>query len=85
MPKEDAITTESSEIQAYHAMPLEEVCEILQVDPEKGLPDDEVESRIQQFGQNAIPKSRGPFWQVYIAPIMNWLITIYILSSVALI
>lgn len=85
MPKEDAITTESSEIQAYHAMPLEEVCEILQVDPEKGLPDDEVESRTQQFGQNAIPKSRGPFWQVYIAPIMNWLITIYILSSVALI
>ena len=85
MPNEDAITTESSEIQAYHAMPLEEVYESLQVDPVKGLPDDEVDSRTQTFGQNTIPKVRGPFWQVYIAPIMNWLITIYIISSLALI
>ena len=66
-------------------MPLEEVYESLQVDPVKGLPDDEVDSRTQTFGQNTIPKVRGPFWQVYIAPIMNWLITIYIISSLALI
>ncbi len=66
-------------------MPLEEVFEILRADPENGLPDDEVRLRIQEFGQNAIPKIRGPFWQVYIAPIMNWLITIYIISSVGLI
>ncbi len=85
MPNEDAITTENAEIQAYHAIPLEEVFETLQVDPEKGLPDDEVKSRVQEFGQNTIPKVRGPFWQVYIAPIMNWLISIYIISSVALI
>ena len=37
------------------------------------------------YGPNAIPRIRGPFWQVYIAPIMNWLITIYIISSLALI
>ncbi|MHA2396745.1 MAG: cation-translocating P-type ATPase, partial [Candidatus Thorarchaeota archaeon] len=85
MSEEDAITTENSEIHAYHSMPLEEVYESLQADPEKGLPDDEVKSRLQKFGENAIPKSRGPFWQVYIAPIMNWLITIYIISSFALI
>ncbi len=66
-------------------MPLEEVFETLRADPENGLPDEEVRLRIQEFGQNAIPKIRGPFWQVYIAPIMNWLITIYILSSVGLI
>ncbi len=85
MSNEDAITPENSEIHAYHAMPLEEVYENLQIDPEKGLPEDEVKTRVQQFGQNTIPKVRGPFWQVYIAPIMNWLITIYILSSLALI
>ncbi|MFX0107797.1 MAG: cation-translocating P-type ATPase, partial [Candidatus Hodarchaeota archaeon] len=28
---------------------------------------------------------RGSFWQVYLAPILNWLINIYIISSVALI
>ncbi|MFW9975065.1 MAG: cation-translocating P-type ATPase [Candidatus Thorarchaeota archaeon] len=85
MSNEDAITPESNSTHAYHAMPLEEVFETLRADPENGLPDEEVRLRIQEFGQNAIPKIRGPFWQVYIAPIMNWLITIYILSSVGLI
>jgi len=82
---EDAIIMESSEIQTYHAMPLKDVFENFKVDPEKGLPDEEVRARIHQYGQNAIPKIRGPFWQVYIAPIMNWLITIYIISSLGLI
>jgi Ca2+-transporting ATPase len=85
LSNEDAITTENSEILAYHTMSLEEVYETLQADPEQGLPDKEVKSRLQEYGENSIPKARGPFWQVYIAPIMNWLITIYIISSVALI
>ena len=85
MSDEDAIIMESSEIQTYHAMPLKDVFENFKVDPEKGLPDEEVRARIHQYGQNAIPKIRGPFWQVYIAPIMNWLITIYIISSLGLI
>ena len=85
MSNEDAITPDNPEIHAFHAMPLEEVLGNLQSDPEKGLPDDEVKLRTQKFGENAIPKYRGPFWQVYIAPIMNWLITIYILSSFGLI
>lgn len=66
-------------------MPLEEVYETLQANPEQGLSDKEVKTRLQEYGENAITKARGPFWQVYIAPIMNWLITIYIISSVALI
>ena len=76
---------EPSETHVYHAIPLEEVCKTLQADSEKGLSDSEVKERLHQFGENAIPKIRGPFWQVYIAPIMNWLITIYILSSFGLI
>jgi Ca2+-transporting ATPase len=76
---------ENSEFNAYHSISLEQVFETLQADPVQGLPDEEVKSRIQQYGENAIPKIRGPFWQVYIAPIMNWLITIYILSSLGLI
>ena len=85
MSEEDAITMEHSEILAFHAMPLEEVYEVLQADPEQGLPDKEVKTRLHEYGENSIPKARGPFWQVYIAPIMNWLITIYIISSFALI
>ncbi|MFW9795088.1 MAG: cation-transporting P-type ATPase, partial [Candidatus Thorarchaeota archaeon] len=84
MSEEDAITSESS-IMPYHSMPLEEVYESLQVDPKKGLPATEVRSRASEYGTNTIPKIRGPFWKVYIAPILNWLITIYIISSFALI
>jgi len=76
---------ENSKPNAFHAMPLEEVYQILQADPAQGLPDDEAKARISIYGENAIPRIRGPFWQVYIAPIMNWLITIYIISSIALI
>jgi len=85
LSEEDAITMEKTEYNAYHSIPLEEVYEILQADPKAGLPDKEVKSRLQEYGENAIPKVKGPFWQVYIAPIMNWLITIYIISSFALI
>ncbi len=66
-------------------MPLEEVYEVLQVEPKQGLPSTEVRSRTSEYGANTIPKIRGPFWKVYIAPILNWLITIYIISSFALI
>ncbi len=57
-------------------MPLEEVYEVLQVEPKQGLPSTEVRSRTSEYGANTIPKIRGPFWKVYIAPILNWLITI---------
>ncbi|MGY5865574.1 MAG: cation-transporting P-type ATPase [Candidatus Thorarchaeota archaeon] len=84
MSEEDAIKPESS-IRPYHSMPLEEVYEALQIDPAQGLSNDEVKARTEEFGANTIPRIRGPFWKVYIAPILNWLITIYIISSVALI
>ncbi len=84
MSEEDAITQDSS-ILPYHSMPLKEVYEAFQTDPKKGLSKDEVKSRVDEYGENTIPKIRGPFWKIYIAPIMNWLITIYILSSLGLI
>ena len=69
----------------YHSMPLPAVLEDLDVDPDKGLNRSAVKSRLEQFGPNELPKIRGSFWQVYLAPILNWLITIYIISSFALI
>ncbi|NHJ12939.1 MAG: cation-transporting P-type ATPase [Candidatus Thorarchaeota archaeon] len=68
----------------YPAMPLKEVLEVLEVDSDKGLSDNEAKARLQKHGPNAIEKVRGSFWQVYLAPILNWLINIYIISSVVL-
>ncbi|MFW9870167.1 MAG: cation-translocating P-type ATPase [Candidatus Thorarchaeota archaeon] len=84
MSEEDAITQDNS-VRPYHSIPLDEVYGALQVDPKRGLSSDEVKSRLSKHGENTIPKVRGPFWKVYIAPILNWLITIYIISSFALI
>jgi Ca2+-transporting ATPase len=69
----------------YHSMPLSAVLEELDVDPDKGLSKSAVKSRLEEFGSNEIPKIRGSFWKVYLAPILNWLINIYIISSIALI
>ncbi|MHA1937628.1 MAG: HAD-IC family P-type ATPase, partial [Candidatus Thorarchaeota archaeon] len=69
----------------YHSMPLPAVLEELNVDPAMGLSKSVVKSRKAEYGLNEIPKIRGSFWKVYLAPILNWLINIYIISSVALI
>jgi Ca2+-transporting ATPase len=81
---EDAITETSSNV-TFHSLPLEEVFESLKVDDKTGLSADEVKIRLQEYGPNSIPRYKGSFMQVYISPILNWLITIYIISSFALI
>ena len=84
MSGDDAITETKPPVN-YHSLPLEEVFSDLGVDSKVGLSTDEAKSRLQEHGPNSIPRFKGAFWQVYIAPILNWLITIYIISSFALI
>jgi Ca2+-transporting ATPase len=66
-------------------MSIEQVLQVFAVDPKVGLSKSEVSSRTDEYGPNSIQKIKGSFWQVYLAPIMNWLITIYLVSSVALV
>ncbi|RLI61101.1 MAG: hypothetical protein DRO93_05185 [Candidatus Thorarchaeota archaeon] len=68
----------------FHAIPLEEVLRRLSVNPERGLTNEEARERLKQHGPNVIPKAKGSFWKVYLAPILNWLINIYLISSFAL-
>jgi len=82
---EEDVITETEPTVDYYSMPLEEVFASLDVDSKKGLANDVANKRLEEVGPNTIPKYRGDFWQVYIAPILNWLITIYIISSFALI
>ena len=85
MTMTDAASSVPSEENAYHAIPLEELLRVLRVDPTTGLPQDEVRTRLAQYGPNSIPKVKGSFWKVYLAPILNWLINIYLVSSFALV
>ncbi len=84
MSEEDAITETNPPVN-FHSLPLEDILGTLKVDKKKGLSTDDVKERLQEYGENSIPRYKGDFWQVYISPILNWLITIYIISSFALI
>jgi len=66
-------------------MPLDDVLRNLSVDPSKGLSGNEASKRLSTYGPNTIPKIKGSVWKVYLAPILNWLINIYLLSSFALV
>ncbi|MHA1770681.1 MAG: cation-translocating P-type ATPase [Candidatus Thorarchaeota archaeon] len=83
MSKQEATTHASSSV-PYPAMQIDEVLRTLSVDPEQGLSHEEVKFRLTRYGPNTIPKAKGSFWKVYLAPILNWLITIYLISSFAL-
>ncbi|MHA1577156.1 MAG: cation-translocating P-type ATPase, partial [Candidatus Thorarchaeota archaeon] len=81
---ENETTSNDSTKNDFHSIPLTKVLELYSVDPEKGISDSEVRKRLDTYGPNTIPKIKGSFLKVYIAPIMNWLITIYLISSFAL-
>ncbi|RDE12918.1 MAG: hypothetical protein C4K49_09405, partial [Candidatus Thorarchaeota archaeon] len=84
MSEKDAITTSLTACR-FQCIPLDDVLNTLSVDSRVGLSDDDVRTRLQKYGPNTLPKVRGSFWKVYLAPILNWLINIYLMSSVALI
>ncbi|NWF97012.1 MAG: cation-transporting P-type ATPase [Candidatus Thorarchaeota archaeon] len=84
MQKQEAITTSLVDELEFHAMPPDEVLRVLAVDSSQGLSESQVAERLAEFGPNMIPKAKGSFWKVYLAPILNWLITIYLVSSVSL-
>ncbi|MFW9908355.1 MAG: cation-translocating P-type ATPase [Candidatus Thorarchaeota archaeon] len=83
MSEPDIIATEAKPL--FHAMSADEVLQTLAVDSGKGLSNSEVKKRQHSYGPNLIPKVKGSLWKVYIAPILNWLINIYLLSSFALV
>ncbi len=82
----ESVATQATEHEPapYHSMPLDEVLSSLSVDPDQGLSVQEARERLERYGENKIAKIKGSIWKVYFAPILNWLITIYLLSSFAL-
>ncbi|MFW9849326.1 MAG: cation-transporting P-type ATPase, partial [Candidatus Thorarchaeota archaeon] len=84
MSEQDVVSAKS-EMPEYHAMPLDDVLRNLNVNPDQGLSDGDARTRLNLYGPNTIPKIKGSFWKVYLAPILNWLINIYLLSSFALV
>ncbi len=65
----------------FYNLELEEIYDKLQTDPNKGLTEQEAAERLEKFGPNEIPRVSKGFIKIYLAPLFNWLIVIYLVGA----
>ena len=65
-------------------LPIDELEELLETNLEAGLTEEDAEQRLKRFGPNVIPKVKPSLFRIYIAPLLNWLINIYLIISTVL-
>jgi len=68
----------------YYDLELSQIYKKLETNPEKGLTEREAKKRFEEFGPNEIPKASKGFIKIYLAPLFNWLIVIYLFGSLIL-
>lgn len=68
----------------YYTMELEQLYEKLQTSPKAGLTEEKAEKRLEEFGPNELPKVSKGFIKIYLAPLFNWLIVIYLVGALIL-
>ncbi|MFX1374599.1 MAG: cation-translocating P-type ATPase [Promethearchaeota archaeon] len=68
----------------YYNLELQQICEKLQTDPDKGLTQKEAIKRLELYGLNEIPRVSKGFIKIYLAPLFNWLIVIYLIGALVL-
>jgi P-type Ca2+ transporter type 2C len=65
-------------------LPLTTLSEKLKTNLETGLTEQAAAERLKKIGQNVVPKVKSSLLKVYLEPLLNWLIIIYVFVSVAL-
>jgi Ca2+-transporting ATPase len=68
----------------YYNLELEEIYQNFQTNSINGLNEQEAEKRLEQYGLNEIPKVSKGFIKIYLAPLFNWLIVIYLIGALIL-
>ncbi|NHJ46164.1 MAG: cation-transporting P-type ATPase, partial [Asgard group archaeon] len=63
----------------WHCLELEDLLSKVRTDPTRGLESSESESRLELHGKNSVPIKKGSFWKVYLAPLFNIMITVYLI------
>jgi len=69
---------------AFYNLALQEIFLRLGTNPEKGLSEEKAAKRLDHDGPNELPRHKPKFWKVYLAPLFNWLIVIYLIGAVIL-
>ena len=74
---------ESTEKNFYN-LELNQIYQKFQTDPDNGLTQKEASNRLLEHGPNEIPKVSKGFIKIYLAPLFNWLIVIYLIGALIL-
>ena len=85
MPSSGEPETKPPIIQHPHATTLAQLRAQLETDATQGLTESEAHQRLETYGRNELPRIRGSFWRVYLAPIFNGLILIYLVAIVLMV
>ncbi|MFX0014369.1 MAG: cation-translocating P-type ATPase [Promethearchaeota archaeon] len=64
-----------------HSIELNKLVSDLDSNLEKGISQEDATKRLLKYGPNVIPKPKQSFWQVYLAPLLNTLIVIYLVMT----
>ena len=70
-------------VENYYNFELDEIFQKFKSDPD-GLSTQEAETRLELDGLNEIPKVSKGFIKIYLAPLFNWLIVIYLIGALIL-
>ena len=70
--------------ETYYTQELNQIYEKFKTNSTNGLPREEAQNRILEYGYNEIPKASKGFIKIYLAPLFNWLIVIYLIGALIL-
>ncbi len=82
LPKAEE-NSELDEIEAF-TLPLDTLREKLKTNLNSGMLQQDAEERLKSIGPNVVPRVKTSFLRVYLAPFLNWLITVYLIVSTIL-
>ena len=68
----------------YYNMDLDQIYSKFETNSSNGLTDEEAQKRLELYGLNEIPKASKGFVKIYLAPLFNWLIVIYLVGALIL-
>ncbi|MHA2036689.1 MAG: cation-translocating P-type ATPase [Promethearchaeota archaeon] len=68
----------------YYNLELNQIYKKLETNPDNGLSEKEASKRLVKYGLNEIPKVSKGFIKIYLAPLFNWLIVIYLIGALIL-
>ena len=70
--------------ETFYTKKLDQIYKELQTNPDTGLSEEEASRRIELHGFNEIPKASKGFIKIYLAPLFNLLIVIYLVGGIFL-